>query len=460
MIDGVTSVFSDDWLLKPVLGQAVNADMEVVFLFKLRGRVTVHCMIDSLKYPRSVHSFEPPGDVLPWPEVPPSVVRVKLPGYAQYSVTWVLLEEGESPESLVHERSIAKVIGQNWLLAKPEVGNLFAFSCDMPAADSKISLWDDMLGRLTGRPTACLHLGDQIYGDSVYRKCMTTSNPQPGMVYAEYSKLYQETWSPRVELLSQTWNYFTADDHEITNDIRLYHELTDKETVVASAAWKAYLDYQLALTPDRSKFYSEFSYKTWLGVPNDVLLFVVERSSEPLDIRRLIAAMKEAEDSFNYLVLALPCAPVIKPSGLGSSFIRDDRYLEPTLAIELYEYLLSLSSPDCSVILLGGDCHYGSHRIISRGSESITVLTCSPITNQPDPARLFAALKTKDRTLVPAGVEPALEESVVSCHARKNYAELDFSNELVIMHYGGRKPKSIIRYLRTMWSMRKPRTST
>jgi len=446
MIDGATAVFSDDWLLKPILGQAVNSEIEVVFLFKIKVRSVIYCVVDSLQHPQLVNIVEPPEPLCEWSEVPPSLVRIKLPDYGHYSVTWLLAEE---------DAEINKIIGYQSLLANRDIGNLFAFSCDMPAADGAHSLWDDMLVRMT-KQTACLHLGDQIYGDAVYRRNIMLPTPDAGKVYADYSKLYQEMWSPRAELLSQTWNYFTADDHEITNDMRLYQDLTDKETVVAKAAWKAYLDYQLALTPDRSQFYSEFSYMTWLGAPGSIRLFMIERTSEPLDVRRLIEAMLEVQDDFNYLILALPCAPVIKPSGLGSSFIRDDRYLEPSLAIELYDYLLSLVKPDRYIILLGGDCHYGSHRVVSRGSRNITVLTCSPLTNQPDLGRAFAASMTKSRELLPADDRPSLQEEIISCHARKNYAELDFMNDKVIMHYGDGRPKSMVRYIKNLWTMRKP----
>ena len=361
-----------------------------------------------------------------------------MPGEGMYTVNWYC-----------EHYSLARYE----ICVKVNPDKILVFSCDMPEADGEYSLWTSAYQSLQqGQCILRLHLGDQIYADDVFHQCMRglENGEDEANCYTRYLDHYRAVWSrdSLSRLMMVTPGLMTADDHEITNDLRLYHDMPAMQRCVATHAWKAYLDYQLSNRIEFCRFYSDESYIVTMGT---TLILMIERTTRELNTAELAYSMSTLDLSdVDTIVVGLPCAPVTRPSGTFSRFLSEERYLTEGDAIYLYNQCMHWSEQGKRVILCGGDCHYATHRTIHRSLYSFDVLTASPITNQPTPARLWAQRLTSSRELT-----QDFSENIIDKTKKRAYAEICLTQHASISLIKGCKhPASWSSYLSKLWRMK------
>ncbi len=339
----------------------------------------------------------------------------------------------------------------NWSL---EPQTLALWACDLYHAAGRRDLWESLYQLSLERSILRVQLGDQIYADDVYQRCVT-QELDAAASYLAYQTRYERAWATRAVLQSSP-GIMLPDDHEVTND---YQELGVQNPVI-HAAEQACLDYQYQLN-GRTTLFNSKSYYVLERDPHaieraGVLVVLIYLESTTFDLDPLLQALETTPHAqVQHLVLCFNKAPVVRPEGVGTSRLSPDRYFSETLALQLYQYLFELNQSGLNVVVAGGDCHYGSHRVLEWGLQRIHLLTASPLTNQPGPARWWAAKQTKSRTLGP------YYERVVACQARRCYVRLDFTPSAQGVQYleprlvwGSRTPRNPLRAARQALRMR------
>lgn len=156
----------------------------------------------------------------------PEKFTLGLPGYGVYYVQWY------DDNGILRYKHI---INNN-----NESNKWIFLSCDFPEADSKKSLWEDLV-KETSENMTIFHLGDQIYADRDFNKALKYFHNNINMKNNDYfnnaiaeffRKRYRKTFSKRIRVLSNCRNYYIWDDHEIKNNLTFYDNIGDDENIL------------------------------------------------------------------------------------------------------------------------------------------------------------------------------------------------------------------------------------
>ena len=150
---------------------------------------------------------------------------------------------------------------------------VLALSCDRWREDGDNEGWEQLLSVEGKSWDAMLHLGDQIYADSVFRAPFDNVTFE-GMLEA-FRGLYREQWGrPLMQrVLRQGAHWMLPDDHEIVNNFHWYHlqgcktascaSTSDDVAIKARAGLQALLEYEVQLYRD----VNELTEQLHMGLP-------------------------------------------------------------------------------------------------------------------------------------------------------------------------------------------------
>ncbi len=247
-----------------------------------------------------------------------------------------------------------------------EYNKMIFLSCDLPAADTKHSLWKKLAK--TEKNGICFHLGDNIYGDKAYN----TDNH-------DYHNIYNKTWSRWDKLMSNFSHMMIADDHEICDG----YDYTVKLNPVIEKGLLAYKQYQTNLL--QQNLYPGYFEK---DVGYNTTVYGLSRTMMGISPLALIEQIKNGfKDN---IILAISSAPVPQPEGVAGNLyglIFGSFGWESSDLVKLYDICFDLldSQKVKKIILIGGDLHIGISGTIKKlGSNNvIPVYVSSGITVYP-----------------------------------------------------------------------------
>lgn len=337
-------------------------------------------------------------------------------GAAEYTLLWTF-PDGSSDRTVFDTRD-------------PE--QLIFVSCDMLEAETSKPLWKRMEGELT-RPTALVHLGDQVYADACFRRgvaLLQGVEPENYVLYedqiiSDYAQRYIETWARTAPVLSKTSNYYLWDDHEIVNDYD-HAAASPVERFVASCAAAAYRSYQESALIARD----QESYN-WRATVSGIELITVERTHTRSTSAEVLSML--ANSRSDRVCLCFASGPIPKPSGVygriyalltGEPQQDAGKFWAIDELRTLYEGCCAWLSADRNrkLAVIGGDLHFGTCAIVSDGSVSFPVVVASPISNQPTFDRWVAAKGMKSRPVGRTVFTP------LCARARRCYAVVETDN--------------------------------
>jgi hypothetical protein len=281
-------------------------------------------------------------------------------------------------------------------LTSKKIYNIYTYSCDFPEMDAKKSIWSTMIQDINscvGR-TLAIGLGDNVYADSAWYKSLMN----PDNTLDNYIKRYRKTLfgSDRKSILSGVnSNLFIPDDHEICNDLTVV-QARGYDQVVTDNAVNVYYRYLGNVHVAEQKSID----RGWVKYYDDLMIVSFERATRgrpsiDVMINRINELLTAVPDIKSMIIITgwacIPCPPndnvygrmYRQTCGISKFMSDDDLYI-------LYNYLLSLSSR-LSIVLVGGDLHFGSKFTVTRGLDKFDILVTSPITNQPTSDRKLAA---------------------------------------------------------------------
>lgn len=185
----------------------------------------------------------------------------------------------------------------------------------------------------------------------------------------------------------------------------------------------------------------------------------IERTSEEINIDNIISRIENILET-NRLVLCFSAPIVSAPEGLAGRIYDavsggggSGKFLKKQELTKLYQYLLdfNIKNPSGGAILVGGDLHCGSYGMVKNSFTEFPAIIASPITNNP----------TWDRTLISKGLKnkilfgDEISYENVTSEAKRCYAKVNGNDFSCVMIYNDYiKPKSLIKYLYTLWKMK------
>lgn len=249
---------------------------------------------------------------------------------------------------------------------KSDYNKMVFLSCDLPAADTKHSLWKKLAKR--EKNGICFHLGDNIYGDRAY-----------GSDDHDYNDIYIKTWSRWSPIMNNFTHMMVADDHEICDG----YDYNFPSNPVIEKGLLAYKQYQTNLLQQNQ--YPSFFVK---DVGYNTTVYGLSRTMMGINPLSLI---KQIKDSLRgNIILAISSAPVPQPSGIEGNLyglIFGSFGWENDDLTELYDICFELleSGQVDNIILIGGDLHIGISGVIKKtgSTKSIPVYVSSGITVYP-----------------------------------------------------------------------------
>lgn len=314
-------------------------------------------------------------------------------------------------------------------LSSKKIYNIYTYGCDFPEFDCAKSIWPTLIQDINscvGR-TLAIGLGDNVYADEAWFKSLM----RPDDTLDNYIKRYRRTLfntDRKIVLAGANSNLFIPDDHEISNDLTIVQGAAIDKVVTDNAVnvYHRYLGnthVNMTKSIDRGwvKYYDDLMIvsfeRTTRGRPSiDVMIERINQLLTP-DVRSIL------------VITGWACIPSPRDNMAGKLYRQtccihkfmtdDDLYI-------LYNYFLSLSSK-YSIVLVGGDLHFGSKFTVTRGLDHFDILVTSPITNQPSTDRQLAAksLNGQDITINNITVHN------ISAKAKRCYGRIINSHPLV-----------------------------
>lgn len=314
-------------------------------------------------------------------------------------------------------------------LTSKKIYNIYTYGCDFPEMDAKKSIWPTLIQDINscvGR-TLAIGLGDNVYADEAWFKSLL----KPETTLDNYIKRYRKTLfdsDRRVILSGVNSNLFIPDDHEISNDLTLVQANT-YDPVVTDNAINVYQRYlgNVHVTEQKS------IDRGWVKYYDDLMIISFERVTRgrptiDLMIDRINQLLTPDIKSI-LIITGWACIPSPRDNVLGKVYRQtcgvykfmpdDDLYI-------LYNYLLTLSSK-YSIVLVGGDLHFGSKFTVTRGLDKFDILITSPITNQPSNDRKLAAKALNGQDIILNNISV----HNISAKAKRCYGRILNSHPLV-----------------------------
>lgn len=276
----------------------------------------------------------------------------------------------------------------------PNIGTIFTYSCDYPEKDSvKGSIWPllaDEIDILEDR-SLCIGIGDNVYADNEWKRSLMYPNNTTNI----YSERYRETLfgTERKRILKNSSNLFIPDDHEMVNDITFEQGMELVEHV-ATHIINVYENFLMQEHIDRIPFLN----RDWVKYYDDLMIVTIERASKGIpDLNIILDRLNELlRNDINKIIIITGWACIPAPrSILYRSLFGTGKFMSDEDIYILYDYLLNISNR-FSIVLVGGDLHFGSSSNVFRDDKQFDVLISSPITNKPGLDRKLASRSIND----------------------------------------------------------------
>jgi hypothetical protein len=336
--------------------------------------------------------------------------------------------------------------------------NVAAVSCNYLGRRGRTDLWRDLLDRYVkpGDVDLLLHVGDQIYGDSVFARALTvikankipTKPAQDKFILEAYRELYRAWWSEKStrDVLANVSNLMIWDDHEIRDDWGSKDTDWDKNSIefrIGTLARQVYREYQRQLWDDFNidatpATGEEQHWHRWGSIG---VLFVDQRGGrsfgrEPsrpylskLQWDKIVAELGSGDLSKVRALIVITSVPLCylgsRTTDYGTGLADDlyDHWSHPKHAKEQIEMLRLLrrwkdeSKGQRELLVVGGDVHVGGYTHIEHeGATIFNQLITSPITNHRPKWYEFYGLK----------ILTELEEKLTSSYS---YEHHDLTNK-------------------------------
>jgi len=332
------------------------------------------------------------------------------------------------------------------------IEKMFFVSNDNINVDSQISLWNTIQDNIMqgSKRSSLIHIGNQIYGDDVYKHCLRNKCSIQETCNLYLNK-YSETFKERHEIYSNINNIMSWNDREITKNF-VYDLISDDsdEKNVAKGAYESYKMIQENLHVN-VLFVKE---RCWIKKyeENSVMIFI-ENISSDLTINEIIAIIEVAFVKYNpqNVIIMFSKVPLPPPeSKLYNFFYSNRKYFIKSDIIELYKYLLDWLSYDKkrSLFVIGGDINYGFLGTVLREDIQFHIASPGPITNQP-------TIKDKIASTKLLGIHDINEDIkmfIIESKSRRGYVTLvkDRYQKLIPnIHYSSCiLPKDKLKYLK------------
>ena len=314
--------------------------------------------------------------------------------------------------------------------------NVAAVSCNFPSRNGENDMWGDLRDRFVvpNDVDLLLHVGDQVYGDSVFDKAMSIirlNNPKGKKAQDEaiselYRGLYRKNWTePTIRsVLANVSNLMIWDDHEIRDDWGSRADDSNPEKPayrIGSLARDVYREYQRQLWDDAFSSSAPTSsdeqhFHSWGKIG---ILFVDQRGGRSFgkDNVRPYLGTRQWNDIVKQLtggelskvraLIVVTSVPLVYLSSsmtdLGDFLVNDllDHWSHPKYTKEQIEMIRALrdwkdaDDGQRELLVVGGDVHVGANTDIKHNNKTIfRQLITSPITNHPPKTFLFIGLKS------------------------------------------------------------------
>lgn len=295
-----------------------------------------------------------------------------------------LVDDFCNPENVLFEFSIS---------TKPP-SMICAVSCDNPDLDISSSLWNKVS---VIKPDMCIHLGDNIYGDRVFRR--TKMGKIPMMECSEeYRKAYYKTWGRWGKMLRDTSHICIPDDHEVcdgyigdvTSGNKKDRDITERGALVCS-------EFQLQM----SKAGEEDDYIYMVPIDDDAVAVVISRvcfQGKTVDdtvIEKIEELIQPYGSQIQRLLLFFSFPPLPIAYSAFHSCIFGGWPGEKDDILRFYNWCFSWmrSSENRKIMVVGGDIHMGVDCKIKHPKDNLQfhIYASGPISNQPTPAEYSQA---------------------------------------------------------------------
>lgn len=365
-----------------------------------------------------------------------------------------------------------------------EVKKLIVASCDYADLDVRESLW---LRVAEEHPDIVVHLGDNVYGDDIFRAMSRKGKGlQISAVYEAYNNLYLDTFARWAPHLLGASHYFVMDDHDIVNgaacgtyrpgttqnriasvarDVYERHNPIETSHVPAlgrdcyvsdgyiaedsmGVTWTKLDAHTMMITVPRYYSNGKPLFSGFFKTLQEVMLREGEYNRDTVSTSMTSSAngevVFESDDhhpnKITKLLICFSTAPIPRPSGISAAAYKtvygtDGLWTNSDVEI-LYDrlfVLLASRQGSLKIILVGGDLHIGVDATVTKGEYSFQVCVSSPISNQPtDGEKLLATGIRKVTHIGDFGF------AITACDDRRNYLSIDmqeFKGTLVFSPY-------------------------
>lgn len=330
---------------------------------------------------------------------------------------------------------------------------IYLFSCDLLEADTRDSLFKTLSNDIdSGGRSLCLHLGDNIYADREWEKCKKHKDDFEYCLN-QYRKRYQKTFfsRDRKEVYSKSSHLMIGDDHEVFNDFYA-KEYDEKYVNIYNAAFQAYSEYQENLL----YFDNPSINRGWYRMFEDNLIVTYDRNRGILSSVEIINSLGKiiSETSPKGVIVAPSWAYLPSPRGNSNAELYNQMFglnkFLPDFEIEiLFDYLTTLVERGISVVLIGGDLHFGIHGRVCLGCTYFDLVVASPISNHPTYNCRLAAKSYESNILIGKYVFMPLISKGRRCYSRIRIDTNFFPRYAIDMVYNKqKKPKSYLKMIK------------
>lgn len=437
-------------------------------------------LVDMVSSGGILRAFADDGEFFNQTEIPPSSTPIRIVITAPPHITTLHLTTpsgGSAYGKLDHRTSL---------------GTIFFMSCDLLEADTRGSLWGRLNEELNaadafdGR-SLCMHIGDNVYADMCWNAAVRRRSRE--RMLGEYTHIYRtryrHTWfstRDRIETYAQASHLMILDDHEVTNNF-MDREMRERDEVKYEAAMQAYVEYQQALlhTPIESS-----SERGWVRVIGKDMIITIDRCGglrDMNDLVSMVASIVEKRCSSDVLVSTedgidtcmtnadeikgvilvfsnamIPCPRGSRRARWYTRLYGHRKFPSDEQLVVLYRYLFGLVARGISVLLVGGDMHFGLHATITdeTGYWSFDVIVASPISNHPTRDRRRASRAFRNHMFrMKSGIAVITRTTQGKrCFAKVGVRDDGRSRYSIQMIYSQhRTPASRFNYLRTLVRM-------
>lgn len=316
--------------------------------------------------------------------------------------------------------------------AAPEALRLAALSCNFTIRQGGSRLWERLWEKWVrpGTIDTVLHVGDQIYGDTVFGQALADVRERGrtqavrGKWERAFEDLHLYTWNhpPTRSVLAHASNLMIWDDHELRNSWGGFDHDRDPgsdERFVGSIARTVYQRFQRALwsNPDPTVTHEAHAH----AYGNVGVVFLDQRTGRSFRydperpylgptqwawLRAELASGSLSNVGVLAVVTSVPLCYVGRvTAGAGGFAVRDlrDHWSHPDHVTEQIELLTEIrrwleADAKRRLLVVGGDVHVGGltrveYRAAGGWEPLCTQIITSPITNRPPNGALFFGLR-------------------------------------------------------------------